>query len=167
MTINSLHDLYVSELKDLYDGENRIIKALPKMSEAAKSPDLRNALEQHLDQTRRQVGRLERIFEQLNESPKGKKCKGLEGIIDEGEDVIDDTEDSPASVSDAALIGAAQRVEHYEMAAYGTVRSFANQLGHAEQAQLLDETLREEGEADKKLTALAEAFINQEARSAR
>ncbi len=167
MTINSLHDLYVSELKDLYDGENRIIKALPKMADAANSSELRSAFEQHLQQTQRQVERLERIFEQLNESPKGKKCKGLEGIIDEGEDAIDDVEDSPASVCDAALIAAAQRVEHYEIAAYGTVRTYAQQLGHQEQAQLLNETLQEEGETDKKLTSLAESFINQEAKSAR
>jgi ferritin-like metal-binding protein YciE len=165
MKINSLHDLYVMELKDLYDAENRIIKALPKMSEAASSQELRTALDTHLEQTRHQVERLEEIFQQLDESPKGRKCKGIEGIIDEGEDLM--SEDSPAAVCDAGLIGSAQRVEHYEMAAYGTARNYARRLGYEEQARLLHETLQEEGETDKKLTALAESYINEEARSAR
>jgi ferritin-like metal-binding protein YciE len=165
MKINSLHDLYITELKDLYDAENRIIKALPKMSEAASSQELRNAFQIHLDQTRRQVDRLDQIFQQLDESPKGRKCKGVEGIIDEGEDLMG--ADSPAAVCDAGLIGAAQRVEHYEIAAYGTVRTYARRLGYEEQARLLHETLQEEAETDKKLTALAESYINEEARSAR
>ncbi|HUB32812.1 MAG TPA: ferritin-like domain-containing protein [Bryobacteraceae bacterium] len=165
MKINSLHDLYVMELKDLYDAENRIIKALPKMSEAASSQELRNAFETHLEQTRRQVERLEQIFQQLDESPKGRKCKGVEGIIDEGEDLM--SEDSPAAVCDAGLIGSAQRVEHYEIAAYGTARNYARRLGYDGQARLLHETLQEEGETDKKLTALAESYINEEAKSAR
>jgi ferritin-like metal-binding protein YciE len=165
MKLNSLHDLYITELKDLYDAENRITKALPKMAEAANSQELRNAFEQHLEQTRRHTQRLEQIFQQLDESPKGQKCKGIEGIIDEGEDMMD--EDAPAAVSDAALIGAAQRVEHYEIAAYGTVRTYAMRLGFQDQARLLNETLQEEGETDKKLTSLAESYINEEARSAR
>lgn len=165
MKINSLHELYVTELKDLYDAESRITKALPKMAEAAHSQELRNAFEQHLEQTRRHTQRLEQIFQELNESPKGEKCKGIQGIIDEGEDIMD--EDAPASVADAALIAAAQRVEHYEIAAYGTVRTFATRLGFQGQARLLNETLQEEGATDKKLTSLAESYINEEARTAR
>jgi ferritin-like metal-binding protein YciE len=167
MKLNSLQDLYVAELKDLYDAENRIVKALPKMIEASNSPDLRQAFQQHLDQTQMHVQRLEQIFQKMNESPKGEKCKGLAGIIDEGEDMIDKGEDAPAAVSDAALIAAAQRVEHYEIAAYGTVRTFARRLGFNDHAQLLNDTLQEEGETDKKLTDLAESYINEEARSAR
>jgi ferritin-like metal-binding protein YciE len=163
--INSLQDLYITELKDLYDAENRITKALPKMAEAANSQELRNAFEQHLEQTRRHSQRLEQIFQQLDESPKGQKCKGIEGILDEGEDLMDG--DAPAAVSDAALIAAAQRVEHYEIAAYGTVRTYARRLGFDDQARLLNETLQEEGETDKKLTGLAESYINEQAKRAR
>jgi ferritin-like metal-binding protein YciE len=165
--LTSLQDLYLAELKDLYDAENRIVKALPKMVEGAKSPDLRQALQDHLEQTRGHVDRLERIFQNMGEAPKGEKCKGIVGIIDEGEDMMDLGDDAPPSVNDAALIAAAQRVEHYEIAAYGTVRTYARQLGRDQDAQLLNETLQEEGEADKKLTSLAESHINEEARSAR
>jgi len=165
MKLNSLHDLYVIELKDLYDAENRIIKALPKMAEAASSPDLKNAFEEHLQQTRNQALRLEQIFLKLDESPKGRKCKGVEGIIDEGEDLMD--EDAPPAVTDAALIAAAQRVEHYEIASYGTVRTFARRLGYQDHERLLSETLEEEGLTDKKLTRLAESYINEDAKSAR
>ncbi len=165
MKLNSLHDLYLNELKDLYDGEHRIIKALPKMAEAASSPELRSAFQEHLEQTRRQVERLEQIFQRMNETPKGQKCKGLEGIIDEGEDMMD--KDSPPAVCDAALIASAQRVEHYEIAAYGTVRTFAQRLGFQDHAQLLQETLQEEGNTDKKLTSLAESYINEDAKTAR
>jgi ferritin-like metal-binding protein YciE len=167
MEMNSLQDLYLVELKDLYDAENRIIKALPNMVEAAKSPQLRSALEDHLQETKNQVARLERIFNNLNESPKGQKCKGVIGIIEEADEMIDETEDAPPAVCDAALIASAQRVEHYEIAAYGTVRTWAQRLGRTEDAQLLNETLQEEGQADKKLTALAESYINEEAQSAR
>lgn len=165
MKLSSLRDLYIAELKDLYDGEHRIIKALPKMADAANSPELRDAFQHHLEQTRQQVARLEQVFQMLDEKPKGEKCKGIEGIIDEGEDVMD--YDAPPAVSDAGLISSAQRVEHYEIAAYGTVRTFAQRLGYQEQAQLLNQTLQEEGETDKKLTSLAESFVNEEARSAR
>ena len=165
MKLNSLHDLYVSELKDLYDAENRILKALPKMAEAASSPDLRTAFELHLDQTRRHAERLEQILRSLDQSPKGQKCKGVEGIIDEGEDLMD--KDTPATVCDAALIASAQRVEHYEIAAYGTVRNFARRLGYEDQAETLNQTLQEEGETDKKLTNLAESYINEGAKAAR
>jgi ferritin-like metal-binding protein YciE len=163
--LNSLRDLYITELKDLYDAENRILKALPKMAEASSSQDLRKAFEHHLEQTRRQTERLEQIFEKLDESPKGEKCKGIAGIIDEGEDIMD--EDAPPAVRDAALIAAAQRVEHYEIAAYGTCRTYARRLGYADHAHLLNETLQEEGEADKKLTTLAESYINEDAKTAR
>jgi ferritin-like metal-binding protein YciE len=167
MKLNSLHDLYLSELHDLYDAENRITKALPKMADAANSPELRAAFEEHLQETRMHTQRLEQIFQKLNESAKGEKCKGMVGILDEGEDVMDDAEDAPPAVCDASLIAAAQRVEHYEIAAYGTVRTFARRLGYQDHAQLLDETLQEEGNADKKLTSLAESYINEEAKSAR
>jgi ferritin-like metal-binding protein YciE len=165
MKLNSLRDLYITELKDLYDAENRITKALPKLAEAASAQDLRSAFELHLEQTRRHTERLEQIFRKLDESPKGQKCKGVIGIIDEGQDLMD--EDTPAAVRDAALIATAQRVEHYEIAAYGTCRTYAQRLGYADHAQLLNETLQEEGEADKKLTSLAESFINEDAKSAR
>jgi|SRR5579872_480595 len=167
MKLTSLQDLYLTELKDLYDAESRIVKALPKMAEAAQAPDLRQAFEQHLEQTRGHVDRLERIFQMLNEAPKGQKCKGIEGILDEGEEMIDMGEDAPPSVNDAGLISAAQRVEHYEIAAYGTLRSYARRLGHEDQAKLLDQTLQEEGDTDKRLTQLAESSINEQARSAR
>jgi ferritin-like metal-binding protein YciE len=167
MKLNSLHDLYVSELRDLYDAEERITKALPKLAEAANSPDLRSAFEEHLEQTQMQVQRLEQIFRMLDEAPKGQKCKGIVGIIDEGENVMDEAEDAPPAVCDAALIASAQRVEHYEIAAYGTLRTFARRLGFEDQARLLQQTLDEEGNADKKLTSLAESYINEEAKSAR
>jgi ferritin-like metal-binding protein YciE len=161
MKLNSLHDLYLYELKDLYNAENQIIKAIPKMVKAASTPEVRSALEQHLQVTRGQVERLERIFQRMDESPKGNTCKGMKGIIDEGEDVMDI--DAPEMVCDAAIIAAAQRVEHYEISAYGTVRTFARQLGYTEDAQLLQETLNEEGEADKLLTSIAESRVNIEA----
>jgi ferritin-like metal-binding protein YciE len=163
--LNSLHDLYITELKDLYDAENRILKALPKMAEASSSPELRNAFEQHLEQTRTHASRLEQIFLKLDESPKGQKCKGVIGIIDEGEDLMG--EEAPPAVCDAALIGAAQRVEHYEIAAYGTCRTYAKRLGYEDHARLLNETLQEEAETDRKLTSLAESRINEQARTAR
>jgi len=165
MKLNSLHDLYIAELKDLYDAEHRIIKALPKMAEAANSPELRSAFQEHLEQTRIQAQRLEEIFQKLNESAKGEKCKGVAGIIDEGEDMMD--KDAPPAVGDAALIGSAQRVEHYEIAAYGTVRTYARRLGFEDQAQLLQQTLEEESDTDKKLTSLAESYINENAKTAR
>jgi ferritin-like metal-binding protein YciE len=165
MKLNSLRDLYITELKDLYDAEHRIIKALPKMAEACGSQELRSAFEHHLEQTRHQVDRLEEIFQKIDESPKGEKCKGMIGIIDEGEDLID--EDAPPAVRDAALIAAAQRVEHYEIAAYGTCRTYARRLGYADHARLLNETLQEEGDTDKKLTTLAESYINEDAKTAR
>jgi len=153
MKLESLHDLYIKELHDLYDAENQIVKALPKMIEAANSSQLRNALAEHLDQTRDQVVRLEQVFRLHNEEVEGEKCKGIAGIIDEGKDIL--KHDENADVRDAGIISAAQRVEHYEMAAYGTVRTWAKQMGHTQSAGLLQQTLDEEGEADKRLTEIA------------
>ena len=161
MKLESLQDLYIHELKDLYDAEGRIIKALPKMVKQTRSDELRSAFEEHLQQTREHALRLERIFTTLDESPKGSTCDGIKGIISEGEDVMG--EDAPEQVNDAALIGAAQKVEHYEMAGYGTVRTWARQLGFHEHAQLLEQTLREEEATDKKLTRIAESRVNEEA----
>src|SRR5438874_4842677 len=148
MTLDTLKDLYVSELKDLYSAENQILKALPKMAKAAANPMLKGAFEEHLTQTRGQVQRLEQIFQQLGKSPGGKACKGMQGLIEEGEELL--KEDAEPEVLDAGLIAAAQRVEHYEIAGYGTVRTYARQLGDANAAQLLQQTLDEEGETDKK-----------------
>jgi ferritin-like metal-binding protein YciE len=158
MALDSLHDLYVNELKDLYNAENQLLKALPKVAKAASNPDLKAAIEEHLEVTRGQVERLDRVFDELGVSPKGKKCKAMEGLIEEGKEVME--EEGEDAVIDAALIAAAQRVEHYEMAGYGCVRTFARLLGYENAAQLLQETLDEEGEADKKLTELAETGIN-------
>ena len=157
-----LNELYVDELKDIYNAENQLLKALPKMAKAASSNELRKGFEEHLEQTKGHVQRLEKIFQKLGESPKGKKCKGMEGLVEEGSDVIE--EDFEGAVKDAALIGAAQRVEHYEIAAYGTVCAFAERLGESEHAELLSETLEEEKQTDEKLTKLAEQ-INSEASS--
>jgi|SRR5215207_3488871 len=162
--MKSLRELYVEELKDLYSAENQILKALPRMMRAASDRDLQRAFSQHEKQTQRQVKRLERIFKQLGESPRGKKCKGMEGLLEEGKELIQERPEP--EVLDAGLIAAAQRVEHYEIAGYGTVRTYARQLGEEEHASLLQETLDEEGETDKKLTALAESSINIEAEQA-
>jgi ferritin-like metal-binding protein YciE len=160
MQEQGLKQLYIDELKDLYNAENQLVKALPKLAKGAQSNELRRGFEQHLEQTKGHVERLEQIFEILGESPKGKKCKGMEGLIEEGSEVMD--EDYEDSVLDAALIGAAQRVEHYEIAGYGTVRSMAELLGESDQVSLLEETLQEEKETNEKLTELAKQ-INAEA----
>jgi ferritin-like metal-binding protein YciE len=161
MGLESLHDLYVDELKDLYNAENQLLKALPRMAKAANHPNLQAAFTEHLEVTRGQVERLERIFKELGEKPTGKKCKAMEGLIEEGKELLE--EEAEPSVLDAALICAAQKVEHYEMAGYGCVRTFAGLLGYTDAAELLQETLNEEGEADHKLTELAESVINLEA----
>ena len=148
-----LKELYIDELKDLYSAESQLVKALPKMAKAASFDELRHGFEEHLEQTNGHVQRLEEIFQALGESPKGKKCKGMEGLIEEGSEVME--EDYEGSVLDAALIGAAQRVEHYEIAGYGTVRSMAETLGESNHVSLLEETLEEEKETDEKLTELA------------
>ena len=164
MKLESLRELLVDELKDLYSAENQLVKALPKMAKAAASPELKAAFEEHLEETKGQVDRLVTIFEQLEGSPKGKKCKAMEGLVEEGSEFID--ADGEDSVKDAALICAAQKVEHYEIASYGCSRTFATLLGLDEVAELLQETLDEEGNADKKLTELAETVINVEAATA-
>jgi ferritin-like metal-binding protein YciE len=164
MEMNSLRDLYVDELRDLLHAENQIIKALPKMAKAANSPDLQQAFTEHLEESRGHIERLNRIFEQMGEKPRTKKCKGMEGIIEEGKEMMESMDGD--SVMDAGLIAAAQRVEHYEMAAYGTVRTYAQILGDKKAADLLQQTLDEEGETDKKLTALAQHGINAEAADA-
>jgi len=152
--LNSLQELYLEQLRDLYDAEQRIIEALPEMIKAATSSELKQALTEHLDVTKVQATRLENIFTTLGEKPKGEKCKGIEGVIDEGSNLIDKV--GVPDVRDAAIIASAQRVEHYEMAGYGTARTFATLLGDAQAAKLLQQTLDEEKEADQKLTALAE-----------
>jgi ferritin-like metal-binding protein YciE len=154
MAVESLRGLYIEQLRDLYDAENQLIKALPKMAGESTSEELRQGFEEHLQQTREHAQRLEQIFEQLGEKAKGKKCKGMEGLVKEGSEVFD--EDMEGDVKDAAIIAAAQRVEHYEIAAYGTVRTFANLLGEREAVSLLEQTLEEEKETDQKLTELAE-----------
>jgi len=158
MQTTSLHELYIDELRDLYSAETQLVKALPKMAKASTNSELRQGFEEHLRQTTEHVSRLEQIFEELEEKPSGKKCAGMEGLIKEGAEVID--EDYSDEVRDAALIGAAQRVEHYEIAAYGTVKAFADLMGHSEQVALLDQTLQEETETDEKLTALS-AEVNE------
>ena len=161
MKLGSLHDLLVNELKDIYSAENQMIKALPKMAKAASSEDLRAAFEEHLEQTKGQVERLDEIFKELEVSARGKKCKAMEGLIEEGKELME--EDADPSVLDAGLIAAAQKVEHYEIASYGCARTYARQLGLENVAELLQETLGEEEETDKKLTELAESSVNIEA----
>jgi ferritin-like metal-binding protein YciE len=160
MKIETMQDLFASQIMDLYDAEQRLVKALPKMAEAALSPQLREAFESHLDQTMGHVDRLERIFEQVGKKAKGETCDAMKGLIAEGESLISDTDETP--VRDAGLIAAANRVEHYEIAAYGSARDFAKKLGLGKVATLLQETLDEEKEADALLTRLA-AKINAEA----
>src|ERR1700735_2137467 len=159
MADEGLKELYIDELKDLYSAENQLVKALPKMAKAATSEDLRAGFEEHLEQTKGHVQRLEQIFADLEQKPTGKKCKGMEGLVKEGKEMIEEQE---GEVLDAGLISAAQRVEHYEIAAYGCVRTYAQLLGDDEAMSLLDETLKEEKETDAKLTELAEN-INVEA----
>ncbi len=158
MEMETLQDLYVEELKDLYSAEQQILKALPRMIKAATHPKLKKAFTRHERQTRGHVKRLERVCKQLGVSPKGKKCVGMKGLLEEGKDLIAEKPD--ADVLDAGLISAAQHVEHYEMAGYGTVRTYARQLGFNDQADLLQTTLDEEGETDHYLTAIAESSIN-------
>src|SRR5581483_9874712 len=159
MANDSLRQLYIDELKDLYSAETQLTKALPKMAKAADNAELRQAFEEHLRQTSEQVSRLEQIFEMLGEKPGGKKCLGMEGLVKEGAETM--KEDYEDAVMDAAIIGAAQRVEHYEIAGYGTVREFAQLLGEVEHVSLLDKTLEEEKQTDEKLTELAEEINSQ------
>ena len=158
MEMESLRDLYLEELKDVYNAEKQLLKALPRMARAATHDELRTAFEDHLNVTEEQVRRLETIFDDLGKPARGKKCVGLEGLIAEGKEMME--EDMEPEVLDAALISAAQRVEHYEIAAYGTLRTYARQLGFDNHADLLQQTLNEEGEADKLLTQIAESAVN-------
>ena len=159
--MNPLEELLQDELKDLYSAENQIIKALPRMAKAASSPELKRAFERHLEETRRQVERLDAIGDELEMKMTGKKCAGMEGLIEEGKELMQEIDDEDAL--DAGLIGAAQKVEHYEIAAYGTARTHAEMLGYRKVAKLLQQTLNEEGMTDKKLSQLAESLINVEA----
>ena len=161
MEMESLRELYVEEIKDLWSAENQILKALPRMIKAATHPKLKKAFSKHEKQTRVHVTRLERICRELGESPRGKKCVGMEGLLQEGKDLM--KEKPEPEVLDAGLISAAQHVEHYEMAGYGTCRTWARTLGYANQAQLLQTTLDEEQQTDLDLTALAESSVNIEA----
>jgi ferritin-like metal-binding protein YciE len=161
MSLETLRDLFVNELKDMYNAENQIVKAVPRLAKAAESAELRNAFEKHLRETETQVQRLERIFERLGERPTGKRCKGMEGLIEEGKEILE--EKGEDAVRDAALISAAQKVEHYEIASYGCLITYAGLLGDQDAAKLLKQTLAEEEAADKKLTELGEGGINQAA----
>ena len=156
---NSLRDLYVAELRDLYNAETQLVKALPKMAKASSNAELRQGFEEHLRQTSEHVSRLEQIFEMLDEKPTGKKCLGMDGLVKEAAETI--KEDYEDAAKDAAIIGAAQRIEHYEIAGYGTVRTFAQLLGEDVQVNLLEQTLEEERQADQELTQLAEEINRQ------
>ena len=165
MELTSLRELLVHQMQDLYDAEHRIIEALPKLTRAVQEPKLKNAFEQHLRQTERQVTRLEKCFELLGEMPERKPCKGIEGLLHEGEELM--TENPPMDVLEAGLIGAAQKVEHYEMAAYGCARTWARNMRLTDVADLLQATLDEEGDTDKKLTEIAQkGGVNREAAQA-
>jgi ferritin-like metal-binding protein YciE len=160
----TLHDAFIEELRDTYDAEKQLIKALPKLAKAAASTDLRAAFETHLEETRGHVERLEQVFESLDEKPRGKHCEGIAGIIEEGKSIMEEEFDD--ATMDACLIAAGQRAEHYEMAAYGTLIAWAQSMGHTEATNLLQEILDEEKAADKKLSSLAEGGINQDAADA-
>jgi ferritin-like metal-binding protein YciE len=159
--MNELKDLFIDEIKDLYNAEKQITKALPQMAKKAHSEELKEAFQEHLKETEKQIERLEKIFKELDLAPRGKKCEGMEGIISEGKDIMQEIENP--DLLDAALIAAAQKVEHYEIASYGTVRTYAELLNMDNAANLLQETLDEEAAADEKLTSLATQGINQEA----
>jgi ferritin-like metal-binding protein YciE len=161
MALDTLQDLFLNELKDIYHGEKQLLRALPRMAKAAQSPDLQAAFTKHLRETEGHVQRLEQIFERLGERAVGKRCKGIEGIVEEGKDIME--EDGHEAVLDAALIAAAQRVEHYEIASYGCLITYAGLLGDRNVEKLLKQTLGEEEATDKALTALGEGGINQAA----
>lgn len=163
MKLDTLHKLYVEELRDVYNAENQLLKALPKMAKGASSDELRQAFEDHLEETQNHIERLDEIFEALDEKATGKTCKAMKGLVEEGSEIL--KEDGEESVLDAGIIAAAQKVEHYEIATYGTLRTWATLLGEDEAAELLQETLNEEGDADKRLNELAEEIVNPEALS--
>jgi ferritin-like metal-binding protein YciE len=160
---NDLHELFLEELADVYNAEQQLTKALPKMAKTAESDELREAFEAHLEETRQHASRLEEVAEKLGEALKRKTCAAMKGLIEEANDIIKEQEDS--SALDAALIAAAQKVEHYEIASYGTLVAWSQQMGHDEATQLLEETLDEEKAADEKLTSVAESIANQKAQS--
>jgi ferritin-like metal-binding protein YciE len=162
MKVTNLQDLWLDQLRDLYSAEKQLVKALPVMAKAAKSPELRQGFEEHLEQTEGHVQRLEQIFEQLDASPRGKKCAAMEGLIEEGKELMH--EDMDDALLDAGLIGAAQKVEHYEIAGYGTVRTWAELLGMNEAVDLLQQTLDEEKETNEKLSELAHQEVNLKAK---
>ena len=159
--VATLDDLFLDELRDLYDAEKQLTKALPKMAKASTSEELRTAFENHLQETQNQVARLDQIFEMLDEKPTGKKCAAMAGLVKEGDEIVSSTDDT--SVRDAGLIAAAQKVEHYEMSGYGSARTHAQILGHVEAVSLLEETLNEEKQADRKLNDIAENSVNEQA----
>ncbi|HEY3293856.1 MAG TPA: ferritin-like domain-containing protein [bacterium] len=159
--LDSLEGLFINELKDVYNAEHQVMKALPKLCNAAASPELKDAFLEHLDQTRMQIERLEEVFDMLNLATKGKKCEAMQGIIEEGQEIID--EDGDDAVKDAALIAAAQKVEHYEIATYGCLRTWAVLLGHEQVAEILEDILEEEKQTDLFLTEIAENIINEQA----
>jgi ferritin-like metal-binding protein YciE len=161
MKLDSLETLFVEELRDVYNAENQLVKALPKMAKAAKSEELKQAFQEHLEQTKGHVQRLEEIFEELGKPAKGKTCKGMKGIVEEGSEVLE--QDGEDAVLDAAMIAEAQKVEHYEIATYGTLRTWAEMLDETDAADLLQQTLDEESETNEKLTELAESSVNVEA----
>ena len=162
MKLNTLEDLFFHELRDLYDAENQIAKALPKMAKSASSPELRRAFENHAEETKTQIERLTQIFEQMGKPAKGKKCEAMKGLLSEGEDLMG--ENAEPEVLDAGLIASAQKVEHYEIASYGTARTWAQVLGHTEAAELLNQTLDEESATDERLSSIAKK-INSSART--
>jgi ferritin-like metal-binding protein YciE len=161
MPIGSLQDLYLHELKDIYNAEKQLLQALPKMAKNTTHNELKQAFEEHRQVTEEQVRRLETIFDDLGQTPSGRRCRGMEGIIEEGEELL--KQDTDPDVRDAALIASAQRVEHYEIATYGTLRTYAHQLGLDNHVDLLQRTLDEEGETDKLLTQIAESRVNRNA----
>lgn len=161
MKIESMEDLFLEQIEDLYDAEKRLVKALPEMAQASTSQTLRQAIESHLMETEGHVSRLEKVFRMIGKDPKSQTCDAMKGLISEGEDIVDDIDES--SLRDAGIIAAANRVEHYEIAAYGSARTFAQTLGLTEAAALLEQTLQEEKRADQKLTQLAESMVNEEA----
>jgi len=161
--VKNLEELFVDTLKDIYDAEQQIVKAMPKMIEQAQANELKQGFKDHLEVTNQQIVRLNKIFEELKMPAKGKRCKGMEGILKEGDEAMQETLER--GVKDAALIAAAQKVEHYEIASYGTARTYAQMLGHQNIAKMLDQTAKEEGKADKQLTTLAESHINARAKA--
>jgi ferritin-like metal-binding protein YciE len=161
MKLDTLQKLYTNELRDLYNAETQLLKALPKMAKAASSEELKDAFDKHLEQTKSHVERLERVFEELHERPKGKTCRAMKGLIEEGSEILE--QDGEESIRDAGIIVAAQKVEHYEIAGYGSVRTFAHLLGQNKAAELLQTTLDEESETNELLNRLAETIINPEA----